>query len=157
MNKKAQFYLIAAVVIVGVLLTFTAVGNSARKDYLDKTRIYNLFNELNLGDEKILDYDELIQIREDHLPSRLAEFTNLYEVYLRQNKIIYFVVGNSVGEKAFSFEKSDGNFQIESYENGGETISLNIEGKRYNFDKKEERYYYIVFVEDNGEQYVVSG
>jgi len=149
MNNHGQFYLIAAVVIIGVLLTFTAVTNTVKKVPLDKTRIYNLFNEMSLEDEKILDYD---YVSSNDLTDNLIRFVEDYEVYLQGNEVIYFIVGKNQEVIAFSYNYND--LTIIPLNN---EIKLSINGTDYEFEKKTGNYYYIVFKEKNSEQYVVSG
>ena len=56
MNKKGQFFLIAAVVIVGILVTLSAINIYTRAPVKEDTAFYDLSREINYESNKLIDY-----------------------------------------------------------------------------------------------------
>jgi len=56
MNKKGQFFLIAAVVIVGILVTLSAINVYTRAPAKEDTAFYDLSREINYESNKLIDY-----------------------------------------------------------------------------------------------------
>ncbi len=98
-NKRGQFYLIAAVVIVGVI-----IGMASFTNYLVKSkdvRIYDLNKELKLESESVVNYGI---IPNHNLDTTLENFTEQYGAYVGADYNVYFVYGNKQGIKALKYE-----------------------------------------------------
>lgn len=93
LNKKAQFYIIAAIIIISVLVGIAALTNYAKikKDY---TKIYDLGEELGIETGYV--YDRGIYQEED-LNVLLDNWTDAYLDYTKGQDVIedwIFVYGN---------------------------------------------------------------
>lgn len=56
MNKKGQFFLIAALVIVGIIITLSAVNISTKTPAKKNTAFYDLSKEIDYESSKLIDY-----------------------------------------------------------------------------------------------------
>ena len=54
LNKRGQFYLIAAIIIVGVLFGLTAIYNSASSQKED-SKVYDLSKEVDFESARVID------------------------------------------------------------------------------------------------------
>jgi len=143
MKKRGQFYFVAAVVIVGVLIGFVTTLNSSQK-----TRFVGL-NEigknLEIESESVMDYSELNN-------NVVYDFTEKFDSYLGNNAEIYFVT-DSEGY----FYNGQGVRQTIGYQNNGVKIIATINQTNYEFDALPGKNFYFVILQDfGGEQYVVT-
>jgi len=101
-NKRAQFYIIAAVIIIAALLSFVAL-----KDYVkvekEQARIYDLGKELKIETGNVYDYG----IYKGKDTSKIIEnWTKIYSEYTTQQGIVedwIFVYGNEKNLSAITF------------------------------------------------------
>ncbi len=56
MNKKGQFFLIAAVIIVGIIITISAINISTKPSAKEQTALYDLTDEIDYESSKLIDY-----------------------------------------------------------------------------------------------------
>ena len=56
MNKRGEFFLIAAVVIVGIIITLGAINISTKAPAKDNTAFYDLSREIDYESNKLIDY-----------------------------------------------------------------------------------------------------
>lgn len=126
-NKKGQFYLIAAIIIIGILLGFTAITNEAKRENIDKSKLYSLFAEINLDETKVTAPDK------DYIDTQLDTFVKVYPA----DKI--YIVINSNEETLI-------------YENGDVSSTANL---GYDFELENDEYVMIVVEGEN--QYVARG
>ena len=140
MNKRGQFYLIAAIIIIGILLGFTTISNDVKKGSLDKSKLYKLFIDTNIEDSKMINYPDNLGIKgynDESLKKIFESFTNAYP----EINEIYFVVWDEKIEK--KYEYIDGE------------IKGNWSGGGYFFEPRKN--YYIMIVKEENEQYTVHG
>lgn len=149
MNKKAQFYLISAVILVILIVGLVSVTNySAKKG---NSYISNYGEELEIESEKVIDYSSL------NSDSKLDDFTSQYSNYLGTRADAYFITG------------SEGNMQAYKYTNNIKTdlssyltltedkINFELENTTYEFDlNKGQNFYFILSKEIEGENYVYT-
>jgi hypothetical protein len=168
-NKRGQYYLIASIVIVALIISFAVITNSVTKRS-EKGRVYELYCQINIDNVKAANFN-------------LAEYGNSYSIYemtillndLAQiypgvENTIYFVpipilTGLNAEEKILKVKAY-------SYKLGEEELSeinileliipnkikITIEGKEYYFDFDETKASYIIIIDEkDGEQYVVNG
>jgi len=108
-NKRGQFYLLAAVVIVALIIGFAGVSNYLNKK--NQTKIYDVKEELNIEGKDVLEYGilrgkdvELVltkdEIKEEPIVGSEAivkHFITIYNLYLEsvgENMNIYYILGN---------------------------------------------------------------
>lgn len=93
-SKKAQFYLIAAIIIIGIIIGLTSVANyiTTKKK---PVKFYDLSSELNEEGARVIDYG--IYNAED-IPTRIENFLDNYIINYSERKEkgteLAFVYGN---------------------------------------------------------------
>jgi len=100
-GRKAQFYLIAAIIIVAIV-----IGMAGFTTYFVKknnTKVYDLNKELKLESESVINYGILKD--EIELSNTLINFTKMYGEYIGSDYDIYFVYGNQNDMKALKYSQ----------------------------------------------------
>ncbi len=169
-QKRGQFYLIAAVIIMGIVIGIGSISNFAEKKSYNE--IYDFGEELKIESEKVLDHGIY---NKKNIKSLLTDFTKDYANYTRGEKDLYFVFGNEdlisgvayqyLSDETIYVNIGEGNEELiadgEVHEIGnptGEEITIIIEEENYNFKlKKGENFYFIVSQEIGNEKYIVTG
>jgi hypothetical protein len=100
-NKKGQFYLIAAIVLITIAVGFVVVSNSASSQ--QTPNIYFLRDELKIESSKIIDYATSSQLSGTQTQSTLVDFSNQY-VNNSQNDNFYFIFGNTSNMTFLSYQ-----------------------------------------------------
>jgi hypothetical protein len=90
MNKRGQFYLIAAVIIVGILVAAAGVSNYVRTRQVD-TDIKDLEEELRLESENIVNSG---MFNDEELGEKLEIFAEQYAEYIGSEYDLLFVYGD---------------------------------------------------------------
>lgn len=154
LNKKAQFYLVAAIVLVTIVAGFITVANYSKKK--NAPTIYDLGEELGIESQNIIDYGTT---NEEDIDSLLEDFAESYKDYVGEGKDLYFIFGDSEAGtlKAVSYENSEFVDTPDLNPSGGK-VSVTIEDIVYEFDLKEDYgFYFVVSQEINNEKYVITG
>lgn len=149
MNKKGQFYLLAAIVIMALILGYVGVSNYISKK--EATKVYDVKEELNIEGNNVLEFgilkgDEIklttttgeIFTGEDAI---IQHFITLYTSYLEgvgENINLYYIFGNKNEIKAYKIiDVSSGSLNLDL---GGGTVLKNdvikksveaLEGNQY--------------------------
>jgi len=89
-NKRGQFYLLAAIIIVVLIAGFSTINNYAQKKGIVK--LYDVGDELNIESSKVLDYG--VSSNQEELGGVIDDFTVSYNSYAGEDKEIYFIFGN---------------------------------------------------------------
>ena len=100
-SKKSQFYIVAAIVIIAVLIGIASYINYARTK--TNTRLYDLGEELGLETGYVYDYGVY---RGEDFDSLLNNWTDDYLNYTKGQEVIedwIFVYGNTEGMTAVTF------------------------------------------------------
>jgi len=162
-NRKGQFYLIAAIAIVGVLIGLAVVANSATKK--SSVRVYDLRDELKIESEKVLDYGVYSETDLDVLTE---SFTDLYA---DRDEDLYFIYGTQSEIKIIAHSEltgttidvGDGEQEIvadgepHSFTPIGTEIIISIDGSEHNFElTKGENFYFVIHTDFKGEEYVIT-
>jgi hypothetical protein len=93
MNKRGQFYLIAALVIVGIIVGLATVYNSAKSVTEDST-IYDLSDEINFEGSQILASGLFNADSETDMNSKIINLTDYYARSNPESELL-IVYGNS--------------------------------------------------------------
>jgi len=153
-GRKAQFYLIAAIIIVAIV-----IGMAGFTTYFVKknnTKVYDLNKELKLESESVINYGILKD--EIELSNTLINFTKMYGEYIGSDYDIYFVYGNQNDMKALKYSQiNTGSVSIGIsviHMKQGEVIPVHIqqgpvkiiiEDKTYDFNLKEgENFFFVI-------------
>ena len=182
--KKGQFYLIAAVIIIVIIIGFVTIKNYS-KETATHTTIYGLEKGLEIESAKVLDYG-IYNNNEINMTNLLETFTKAYAEYAELDRL-YFIFGNSEnitvagyheleeGEILINIEGTEDNlysdklditkkkykrwdFSAKSKEiTEIKRVIITIDGIEYKFDLKPgENFYFIVMMYLKGEKYVVT-
>jgi hypothetical protein len=152
-GKRGQFYLMATIIIVGLVIGFAVVSN-----YSTKSNSYNveeIAKELSIESENVMNYDTF------NSQTQFENFARDYSSYVDSSKSIYFirVNGENVDDRE-AYKFSDG-FKVSLNSDlsvNGNVISFQFDEKTYNFKLEEGKNIYFLLVSDNGgERYVISG
>ncbi|MCK5149360.1 hypothetical protein KAJ87_00345 [Candidatus Pacearchaeota archaeon] len=174
MNKRGQFYLISAVIIIALIIVFAGVSNYLEKD--EQTKLYDLKEDLEIESENVLAYGTYWAFDEAQMLNLLEGFIEAYSEYGEVQKIV-FIFGNQdnitilgyqqleqeiinieTGTGSYSLQIGGENATSETYENPGEDVIVIVGGSAYEFElRKGENFYFILAQEIEGEQYVVTG
>jgi hypothetical protein len=153
-NKKAQFYLVATIIIVGLLVGLSVVFN-----YSTRASSYGLekiTKELNIEGEKVLDYEA---VNPATGLDEFDDFSKKYSAYVGEDKDIYFIIVDEEEniEEAWKYSDSvktdlSNDLVVDS------SIKFTLSGRTYNFKLEEgKNFYFIVVYEKGGESYVYTG
>ncbi len=170
-NHKGQFYLIAAIIIIGLIIGFAAIKNYTQKKEVIK--LYNLGEELGIESQNVLEYGTYNELNENDMEDLLTDFVESYADYAAEDRNLYFLFGNS---KKFNFivyqdlasEVSvdigegiriiqTGKSEFIPKDGKIEKVVIKIGDLAYDFDLEQgENFYFVISQEIEGEQYVVT-
>lgn len=178
-QKRGQFYLIAAFVIITIIIGSFAISNYAKKK--SSIKVYNLKEDLEVESERVLDYGVYNSYNESEMLTLLADFTELYAKYAGEDIEIYFIFGNfeqimivgyqdlttdipqidlSLGETAVIQTTEEGDVVEITGEYFPETkeVTIVINEVDYTFKLKAGENFYFVISQTVGEEgYIVTG
>ena len=152
MEKRGQFYLIAAIIIVGLLISFITVFNYSKKE--ENVIVNDLENELKIESQKVLDYSFVSG------DDKISQFGKDYSSYIGNEIEIHFITGKDPNIKAYQYINrievdSSENLQIDNQNN---KIIFTLDGTDYEFDLTSgENFYFIISQQLKGETYVATG
>ena len=110
-DKRGQFYLIAAIVIIAIIIGFATITNSFKKGSVDEKKVYFLSNELDTEGAYVIDYSVF---KSEDVEKKLIEFTSQYGQYAGEDREIYFVFGNKNKIMVASYEEiTSGTISVE--------------------------------------------
>ena len=149
-NKKGQFYLVATIIIVGIVIGLAVIFN-----YSTKTNSYEveeIAKELNIESQKVMDYDIA------QSTNKLENFAGNYSSYVGEDKDIYFIIVGEVGNgEAYKFTDGEKVDFSEDLNVTGEEIQFGL-NETYTFKReKGKNFYFIIIYNKGGEIYVYTG
>src|SRR3989344_5772593 len=161
-TKKAQFYLLAAIVIIAIIIGFASVSNYIKNK--SSVTIYNLKDELGIEGAQVLDFgtvnaEEVSVIISDtgteYKSGKIIEhFTALYDWYKGENKEIYYIFGNSQDVVAYKYtDVVEGSISIVG---GGVGSGLDIMARvreRLEVDKESKLGKVIITIDENNYEF----
>lgn len=178
-DKRGQFFIITAVVIVAVIVSIVTISNYTQKK--EVVKLYDLGEELGIESQHVLDYGTYNELNDTQMKILMSSFIQNYVSYIGEDKNIYFIFGNKdkinvVGYQDVIEEKVevcfDGEEDCTTYLQIGETqeffkgdgsegdideVVIKIADIDYKFRLKEgENFYFIIWQEISGEKYVVT-
>jgi hypothetical protein len=172
MQKRGQFFLIAALITVGILFSLTSTINEARTTSQNEA-FYDLSSEIKSEGAQVINYGVYNQRDSSQL---LTSFLEQYAAYIAQDRVI-FVFGNEQELQGFYFS-TDLLGSVGIVTGGGETIipirqmtrenavvrsengevSVAISGVTYRFDLREgENFFFVIIKERDDESFVSTG
>ena len=91
-DVRGQFYLLSAIIIISIIIGFSAVSNYTKKT--SDVRIFDLGHELDIESANVLDYGTYPVNQITDINSFLKDFVSNYSSYLGEDKELSFVFGN---------------------------------------------------------------
>jgi hypothetical protein len=177
MNKRGQFYIIAAIIVILAISGIISVATYAVAKPSPKT-IYDLSDDLKKEGTRIVDYGIYSQ---EHIVKLLHNFTDKefapYFLSKTENANILFVYGNgtelygvrydtvSTGRVTASIGGASTNwYQAGIFANRtliqnigpGDTIQVTMLGKTFNFEIKDNEMFYFVMLQEKEEEIYVE-
>jgi len=147
MNKRGQFYLIAGVIIAGLIVGLFAIIENPDKKY--SVKIEEIAKDLMLESEKFKDY-ELYNETENE-----TDFLRKFSIYAGPDIEIVYIVGEKGNLESKTLQ---GDSIVESeydLEEHGDIATLNFKGEEYNFSVYNgENFYFLVSQELEDQNYV---
>jgi len=168
-NKRGQFYLLAAIIIISVIVGFAAVSNIAKKK--SSVKLYDIKEELNIEGGEVLEYGEFFA---ENLENTINDFTDKYKEYTGEDKELVFIYGNSEEVKKISFsretsvksgvgESSQTTYELRKKEEslfvepGTDKVNVTIDTRNYDFELKPgQNFFFIISQELEGETHIVK-
>ncbi len=93
LGKRGQFFLIAALVISGILIGFASLYNVAHTPKEDNS-VYDLSSELNYENSQVIDQGVFTNLTQDQINANIVNLTNYYAAQNPSANLI-IVFGNS--------------------------------------------------------------
>ena len=152
-GKKGQFYLVAAIIIVGIVIALSVILN-----YSSKTNSYGteeIAKELTIEGEKVIDYDEF----NNGDFTEIYDFSNQYSYYVGEDTDIYFILVDKINgfEDAYMYTQGQ-KVDLRSDLVVNEDVIFRYDNINYNFKLEEGKgFYFIVVYEKGGDRYVFTG
>jgi hypothetical protein len=175
MKRRGQFYLIAALVIVGIIAGIVSIYNFAKTSE-EKTVVYDLTSEIDYEASQVIDRGIFQNLTEKNLSSQLENITDYYSK-VNPGSDLVIVYGNETTLTIIYYNNSEsGSVGIWF---GGSTISIPLESAtkykttqeyspgeninviippniNYNFYLAQGQIFYLVFRKEAGEESYVS-
>jgi hypothetical protein len=173
MKKRGQFYLLAAIIIIVLIIGLATVLNYTKRK--SEIKLYDLKQELGIESGKVLDYGTYNIENEIEKDNLLKSFIGDYNEYAGEGKNMYFVFGNfkkifvikyeeiTSGSISIGFGKTHPKIElfekgrnILSYIPSGNKVTLDLGESEYEFELKPgENFYFIVSQQVGDETHVV--
>jgi hypothetical protein len=152
MNKKGQFYLIAAIILVGLIVALSAAMNYSTKTNSNEAE--EIAKELTIESSQVLDYDTL-----HPSDTQFENFAMAYSQYVGEDKDIYFIiVDENQGIKEAYKYSADTKVDLSSNLAVGSDIKFTIDSSTYSFKLEDgENFYFVIVQSKGGERYVLTG
>ena len=147
LNKTGQFYLMATIIIIGIVIGVLTISNYSVKK--EQIAIYDFAEELEIEGERVIDYETTTS------ESEFDDFAEKYSEYAGNEKDVYFIVGELGDMEVFKYEGPIK--QPQSYQMNGDNLTTTIDDIDYSFELKEGKNFHFVILENTPEEkYVVT-
>lgn len=144
-NRRGQFYLLATVIIVFVVMSFSFMFGVNKTD--SSTKVYDLEKELNIESEKVMEYALLNGL---DVLTVMDDFTSAFSVYAGEEVEIYYITGQNGSIRAYTYD--DGKTYIPITEDRGKA-SFSLNDVNYNISVREGENFYFVINQQSGGQF----
>lgn len=174
MNKGGQFFLMAALIIAGVIIGLTSIVNYTHAP-AERTQFYDLGKEIGFEARQVLDYGTYSGSDTEQL---LETFIANYSSYISQDQVV-FIYGNSTSIIAFYFNQTlvgsvgidlggdnpniipitlpqGGQTQVQPDDEGNIIVTIN--GISYEFNLRAgQNFYFVLVKEEDEDRFVTTG
>ena len=146
-NKSGQFYILATIVIISLIVGLLAITNYSQKK--EDLRVYDLGNELESESAKILDYGAI----KGNYP--WDDFTKNFSDYAGKDIKIIFLTGTTSIYSTYFYNET-GKQSVDKNLNG-DIVNITENNINYEFKLRTgENFYFIMSQEIGGERYVFT-
>lgn len=172
MKKRGQFYLIAGIIIIGLMIGFANISNYLRKS--NPKMLYDLKEEIEIESENVLDYVLHQKLSDNDKKNLLVDFTRLYKDN-EEKQNLYFIFGDKIKITAIGYQElavesvyinvggNDFSFPIDTSQDFNPTqdivtIKIISNGEEYIYEfelKGGENFYFVISQEIGGERYII--
>jgi hypothetical protein len=144
-SKRGQFYLIATIVIIGLIIGVFVLANYSKGK--SQSRVYELGSELKRESGKMLDYGATT----GNYP--WASFTGNFSGYAGKDINIIFLTGTLSSYEVYQYNNTIK--QSFPYTNISNLVTISVDGTNYNFKmRKGQNFYFVMYQYIEGERYV---
>jgi len=150
-NKRGQYYLIAAIIFIGIIFILISVVNESKKE--TNTRIYELSKEMKIESSKVMEYYSYTGY------NQIEDFTKKYSEYVGERTDIYFILGNLTTQEVYTYTGGESINITELFFDQTENIlNATIEEQLYSFNfEKGENFYFVIIQKEGDEEYILRG
>lgn len=151
-NKSGQFYLVATIIIVGLVVALSvAINYSTRTSSQDTEEVAKT---LSIESERVLDHDTY------NSENEFEDFSMRFSEYAGEDKDIYFIIVNGQDiddRKAYQYSGED-KVDLSGDLSVGNDVQFDLDGREYHFELEEgKNFYYVIAQDKGGERYVFTG
>jgi hypothetical protein len=182
MNKGGQFFLIAAITIIIIIVSVVTISNYTEKK--NEVKLYDLKQEMGIESQQVLDYGTYNNLNSSQMKALMENFIKSYVNYIEEEKNIYFVFGNKQEINALGYQEINNEsvcIKLNPGEEGNEenneciplamqqtqsfpavsgqinVVVIRIEDNEYQFRLKPgENFYFVIWQKVGGQKNVVS-
>jgi hypothetical protein len=183
MNKHGQFFLIAAITIIIVIVSVVTISNYTEKK--NDVKLYDLKQEMGIESQQVLDYGTYNNLNKDQMKTLMENFIKNYVGYIQEQKNIYFIFGNKQEINALGYQEINNEsvcIKVNPSDNDNDTsndnciplamqetqtfpatsgtinvVVIRIEDNEYQFRLKPgENFYFVIWQKAGGEKNVVT-
>jgi hypothetical protein len=149
-NKSGQFYLIAALAIIPILIGIATVTNKSEAEQSSRV-IYDWKDQLDIESSYVLDYATANDVDRNEL---LENFTELFSGYSPETEF-YFIFGE--GENLNAYRYLNGSRESVDYQIDEQKIKIDVGETNYEFPLLQgENFYYIIYNMEGYNKYVAA-
>jgi hypothetical protein len=170
-NKRGQFYLLAAIIIIAVIIGFAVISSAPKKNAPQK--LYDLGNELGIESQNVLAYGTYNELNDTQMTDLLQQFIAQYVNYAGQGRNLYFIFGNSnkvtvmayqqLTEEKVTVNAGSGYQPLvvggvpQQFSPTGTKVTIKIGTQTYSFNLQVgQNFYFVISQEIQGEKYVIT-
>lgn len=173
MNKKAQFYFLAAIIFAGVFISIITISNKVTHS---NTLSYSWGGEeIDVEISYLLDYFSRLRVSDEDSKTVLINFSNSYVERFKPGKEAFFLFGKDGSFILSGYKKNEtililntgsgdmnisetGVFQNEYSFSGEDDLTLGVDGVVYSIVfYPGQNFYYFLKYSSEGEEFIESG
>lgn len=172
-NKRGQFYIFTAIIIITLVAGFIFVSNYAKRKA--SIKLYDIKEELGIESGNVLDFGVYNEYNEDQMKALLESFVKTYVDYAGEGKNLYFIFGNTNTITTVAYQdlvEEEASINVggaidyslviggepQEFSPSGNLVKIQVGEDEYKFTLKEgENFYFVISQEVEGEKHVITG
>ena len=168
MNKKGQYYLVAAIILAGIALSIATIANYAKKQ--STTDLTNLREEIQIEGARTLDYCLNNNFDFSSTNSIFQDLASRYIAKDSRDTDLYFLFGTEDNMTLKGYQKSAHDVSLDNTQvtsskgvfvgsvNPKTNMTVTIDNNVYVFNLKTGENFYFLLAREQGEgQYIIQG